>query len=118
MLSSTLVENPPLERYVRSLVIMGVWSALGDVVKLCPGVVSLDLTLGGRRESITLRQMEEIAMVLSGMQSLDIRNFTLRKLPTTYLTHYEPCFIISHLSKIIPKWQRLVSALFLVLLFS
>jgi len=117
MLSSTLVENPPLGRYVRSLVIMGVWSALRDVVKLCPGVVSLDLTLDGPRESLAMCQMEEIEMVLSGLQSLDIRNFALRKLPNAYLTQYKPCFIISHLSSIIPKWKRLVSALFLALFF-
>jgi hypothetical protein len=118
MLSSTLVTNPSLGRYVRTLVIMGVWSALRDVVKLCPGVVSLDLTLDGPRDSVAMGQMEEIGMVLSGLQSLDIRYFSLRKLPNAYLTEFKPCFIISHLSRIIPKWKRLVSVLCLALFFS
>ena len=92
---------------------MGVWSALKDVVKLCPGVVSLDLTLDGPHDSV-----EEIGMVLSGLQSLDIRIFSMRKLPNAYLTEFKLCFIISHLSRIIPKWKRLVSVLCLALSFS
>jgi hypothetical protein len=111
LLSCTLAANPSLGRYARSLVIMGVWGALGDVVKLCPAVETLDLTLDAPHGSDTEFRMEEIAEVLSDLQLLDIRHFVLRKLPNVYLTQHKPRFIIFRLSKIVPRWQRLVSAL-------
>ena len=115
ILSSTLLANPSLGRYARSIAIMGVWSALGNVVKLCPKVVSLDLTLDRPRVLDAQFRTEEIAIVLSDLQSLDIRHFVLRKLSNVYVTQSTPLFIISHLSRIVPKWKRLVSALALVL---
>jgi hypothetical protein len=109
LLSWTLVENPSLGRYARSLKIMGVWGALRDVIRLCPAVESLDLTLDAPR--VKDCGMDEIGKALSDLQLLDIRRFVLRKLPNAYVTQPKPRFVVSHLSEIVPKWQRLVSAL-------
>jgi len=91
--SRTLLANPSLGDYVRSLVVMGVWVALGDVIKLCPGVESLDLTLDAPRTPVIMPQSEKDAMVLY------------------YLTQYKPRFVTLCLSLIIPTWQHLVSSL-------
>ena len=111
LLSHTVTANPILARYARSLKVMGVWGVLRDVIKLCSSVESLDLTLDAPRIVDTDCRMQEIGKALSDLELLDIRHFVLRKLPNAYITQQKPRFVISHLSLLVPKWQRLVSAL-------
>jgi hypothetical protein len=111
LLSYTLTANPILGRYAQSLRVMGVWGVLRDVIKLCSSVESLDLTLDAPRIVDTDCRMKEIGKALSDLELLDIRHFVLRKLPNAYITQHKPRFVISHLSLIVPRWQRLVSAL-------
>jgi hypothetical protein len=110
----TLLVNSSLGYYVRNLVVMGVWVALGDVIKLCPAMESLDLTLDAPRISYIKSQLERDTMVLCYLRGLDIKHFVLRKQSNAYLTQHKPRFAALCLSLIIPTWQQLVSKYFVV----
>jgi len=104
LLICALHANPSYARCVRHLAVMGLWTDLHDIIDLCPAVEYLDLTLD---VSIHAKMEEGLRLFFSNLRRLDIKHFVLRKLPNAYLTMPKPCFAMTQLSSVIPKWRNL-----------
>lgn len=106
LLSWTLAQYPQLGKCVLHLSIMHISRALPAIIKLCPAVQSLDLTLELDSEIRT----HYVFPSLQGVAVWDIRKFSLRKLPGVYLTQTNVRLFVSVLSMlVIPRWKNLVS---------
>ncbi|KAH7915544.1 hypothetical protein BJ138DRAFT_57483 [Hygrophoropsis aurantiaca] len=124
----TLREQPDLAFAVRKVVATGVWSELADLFGACSRIDEVDICLdagartlmpsGGnatargqpQRTAITVNTDEADAeAVCTALEHLDIRNFTLRKAASAYLTHPKPRYVMTRLAQAVPKWKNLES---------
>lgn len=128
-LLTTLRSHASLGLHVRRVALSGVWSEVAEVLRLCPGVVDIDLTLdaglpssptnSGNRNTmgggvvepqtpVIDTDAEELCNVLETMKG--IQHITLRKSNAVYLTQPRPRYLISRVAQAMHGWQKLVGS--------
>ncbi|KAG6867836.1 hypothetical protein C0993_010470 [Termitomyces sp. T159_Od127] len=102
LLLRTLCARPEYAQHIRELAILGLWSPVVAVLRLCPAISSLDLTIA----------FEDGADVDLGVFAAltEMRHLTLRKPPSVYLSLARPRALITSLARAITAWPRLSTA--------
>ncbi|KAG5349903.1 hypothetical protein C0989_001338 [Termitomyces sp. Mn162] len=95
----TLHASPHYARHVRELVVHGLWCPVVDILGLCRGLSSLDLTLA-------LDDDVDLDCVLAPLA--DMRHLTVRKPAGVYLSLPRARALIASLAHAIPSWPHLV----------
>ncbi|KAG6901411.1 hypothetical protein C0995_012301 [Termitomyces sp. Mi166 len=101
LLQDTLQHRPEYAHYIRALTVLGVWAPVVDVLALCRGLSSLDLTIAFDEEVVDL----DVLQTLGSM-----RHLTLRKPNNVYLSLARPRALINSLAHAITSWSDLRTA--------
>ncbi|KAH7926564.1 hypothetical protein BV22DRAFT_1128042 [Leucogyrophana mollusca] len=124
----TLRSQPDLAHAVRKVVATGVWAELAELFGACGRIEEIDICLdagartimgsgantAARGESRTVipnnnTDEADAEAVCTALEQLDIKNFTLRKASSAYLTHPKPRYVLTRLAQAVPKWKNLES---------
>lgn len=114
--------NQGLGKYVRKLIVSGVWPELSTLVHLCPHIESLDLGIDDGRSDVNpyhaawnlqdngVESQNRLTPFFSSLPTLKhLKHLTLRKDPAVYLSQPKVRNTITGVAQALQEWKELVS---------